>query len=229
MTQDGLAAKRESLEDLEKHEREARRLADALSSGGRADPSASAPNPGEDDEDEREDQSPPLSASLPAHPGPSPVRRRAPGMGLLSALSYTLHGMIDADPEAARRNSITKTRETIGHLEDALHLSAQDLKYSSSTIQADLDRFQRQKVADIREMCIEMARTHRDWCQKVRLSCSCSSLYWLMVGHCRTWRHGKRRRRRLTQFPTTLTACPKQTHPKGQAQDPVQDGTRLRL
>ena len=53
-------------------------------------------------------------------------------------------------------------------LEDALHASAQDLKYASSTIQADLDRFQRQKVADIREMSISMARIHRDWCKKVR-------------------------------------------------------------
>lgn len=52
-------------------------------------------------------------------------------------------------------------------LEDALHLAAQDLKYSSSTIQADLDRFQRQKVADIREMAISMAKSHRDWCKKV--------------------------------------------------------------
>ena len=52
-------------------------------------------------------------------------------------------------------------------LEDALHASAQDLKYASSTIQADLDRFQRQKVADLREMCINMARSHRDWCKNV--------------------------------------------------------------
>ncbi|KAF7356849.1 Sorting nexin-41 [Mycena venus] len=87
-------------------------------------------------------------------------------MGLLNAISYTLHGMMDVDPETARRNGITKARESISQLEDALHLSAQDLKYSSSTIQADLDRFQRQKVADLREMAISMARTHRDWCKK---------------------------------------------------------------
>src|ERR1700733_8697213 len=54
-------------------------------------------------------------------------------------------------------------------LEDALQLSVQDLKYSNSTIQADLDRFQRQKVADMREMAISMARSHRDWCKKVLL------------------------------------------------------------
>src|SRR5258708_6389959 len=52
-------------------------------------------------------------------------------------------------------------------LEDAQHLAAQDLKYASSTIQADLDRFQRQKVADLREMCIGMARIHLDWCKAV--------------------------------------------------------------
>ncbi|TFY78065.1 hypothetical protein EWM64_g5944, partial [Hericium alpestre] len=115
---------------------------------------------------EREDETDPSSAYLPPHPGPSPIKRRAPGMGLLSALSYTLHGMMDADPETARRNGISKTKESISQLEDALHLSAQDLKYASSTIQADLDRFQRQKVADLREMAISMARTHRDWCQK---------------------------------------------------------------
>jgi len=104
-------------------------------------------------------------------------------MGFLSALGYTLSGMIDSDPESARRNAISRNRETTSHvgprqqhklglltrhlqLEDAIHLSAQDLKYSSSTIQADLDRFQRQKVADVREMCINMARTHREWAKK---------------------------------------------------------------
>jgi hypothetical protein len=58
-------------------------------------------------------------------------------------------------------------RRVVLQLEDALHLSAQDLKYASSTIQADLDRFQRQKVADLREMAISMARSQRDWCKKV--------------------------------------------------------------
>ncbi|KAG6919002.1 hypothetical protein DXG01_010241 [Tephrocybe rancida] len=176
MTQDGLENKREQLEDLEKSEREARRLEEALGRG-RANGGQAVHSPAEDEEGQeggddadattREDATSP-SSSLPPHPGPNPARRRAkaPGMGLLNALSYTLHGMMDVDPESARRNSITKTRENISQLEDALHLSAQDLKYSSSTIQADLDRFQRQKVADMREMAIAMARSHRDWCKK---------------------------------------------------------------
>jgi hypothetical protein len=171
MTQDALDARRESLEDLEKHEREARRLDDALARARIGPGSEPAPEPdagladtdADDDEAQRQ-----LAATVPPHPGPSPVRRRLPGAGLLGALSYTLHGMLDADPAAARRAAISRTREGIAQLEDAQLLAAQDLKYASSTIQADLDRFQRQKVADLREMCIAMARAHKAWCEQVR-------------------------------------------------------------
>ncbi|KAI0641852.1 hypothetical protein C8Q79DRAFT_986036 [Trametes meyenii] len=175
MTQEGLEARREQLGELEKSEREARRLEEALNQGRTSTirASTSERTSAEGDAEGEEAQSEPglshrqeESVYLPPHPGPNPVKRRAPGMGLLSALSYTLHGMMDVDPETARRNSITKNKETISQLEDALHLAAQDLKYSSSTIQADLDRFQRQKVADLREMAISMARSHRDWCKK---------------------------------------------------------------
>ncbi|KAJ4492634.1 hypothetical protein C8J55DRAFT_555606 [Lentinula edodes] len=165
MTQDALEAKREQLEELEKSEHEARRLEAAL--GGRS--TVSLPSSPDQEPTEEESNIQTHSASyVPPHPGPNPARRnvRAPGMGFLNALSYTLHGMMDVDPETARRNGISKTKETISQLEDALHLAAQDLKYSSSTIQADLDRFQRQKVADIREMAIGMAQSHRDWCKK---------------------------------------------------------------
>ncbi|KAF8159797.1 hypothetical protein B0H34DRAFT_782409 [Crassisporium funariophilum] len=172
MTQDALENKREQLEDLEKSEREARRLEEALGRGrvnGPSSPVTISTSPSaEADTDDTPEPVTPNSAYLPPHPGPNPARRRTktPGMGLLNALSYTLHGMMDVDPETARRNGISKTRENISQLEDALHLAAQDLKYSSSTIQADLDRFQRQKVADLREMSISMARSHRDWCKK---------------------------------------------------------------
>jgi len=183
MTQDALESRRESLTELEKSEREEKRLEEALERGRTRSLAASAPaslstsptspvppddidtNTDQGGEEHEEDESP-GSVFLPPHPGPSPVKRRAPGMGLLSALSYTIQGMMDTDPESARRSGISKTRETISQLEDALHLSAQDLKYASSTIQADLDRFQRQKVADLREMAISMARSHREWCKK---------------------------------------------------------------
>lgn len=121
MTQDALVAKREQLEELEKSEREARRLEEALGKG-RVQRSSSLPGrasseDGERDRDgtEEEEQEHPTQQSLPSlppHPGPSSSRRRAPGMGLLSALSYTFSGMIDADPESARRNAISRNKET---------------------------------------------------------------------------------------------------------------------
>ncbi|KAG6335803.1 hypothetical protein ID866_3281 [Astraeus odoratus] len=150
MTQDSLENKRELLEDYEKSEREAKRIEEALARGR-----VNGISPHPEGQEENEGPEEPGSAYLPPHPGPNPYRRRAPGMAFLNALSYTLHGMMDVDPETARRNGISKTRENISQLEDALHLAAQDLKYSSSTIQADLDRFQRQKVADLREMTIK--------------------------------------------------------------------------
>ncbi|KAF8757788.1 PhoX homologous domain, present in p47phox and p40phox [Rhizoctonia solani] len=91
-------------------------------------------------------------ATLPApSSGPSTSRATSPmhkrggsgPKGFLNALSHSFQGIMD--------------------LEDALFAATQDLKYASSTIQADLDRFQRQKVADIRDMCIAMAIAHRDW------------------------------------------------------------------
>lgn len=139
MTQEGLETKRDSLEDMEKSEAEARRLDDALSRGRltRSEPSSTQvhnPPVGEgvvgEDPVEGEDGSiipPSVAAShpasrgpsyLPPHPGPNPGRRRSrpPGSGFLSALSYTLQGMIDVDPETARRNGITKTRESISQV-----------------------------------------------------------------------------------------------------------------
>ena len=92
-------------------------------------------------------------------------------------------------------------------LEDALHLTAQDLKYSSSTIQADLDRFQRQKVADVREMTINMARSHRDWCKKVgpysfEIRCRNLKSYF-----SRILRRGRLRRKKLRRFLNIPIPC----------------------
>lgn len=134
MTQDALVNKREYLEELEKSEHEARRLGEALARGRLSVPS-NQPNQqqnpltsssqeivGEETPDDEpvveHNQANSWPAALPAHPGPNPARRKmkTPGMGLLNALSYTFHGMMDVDPETARRNSITKTRETISQV-----------------------------------------------------------------------------------------------------------------
>lgn len=131
MTQDGLASKREQLEDLEKSEREARRLEEALGRGrvhhnrplqnsieGETEVHHGEIGAGAETDGQDEGEASSSSTYLPPHPGPNPARRRTrpPGMGLLDALSYTLHGMMDVDPETARRNGITKTRETISQV-----------------------------------------------------------------------------------------------------------------
>lgn len=131
MTQDALVNKREYLEELEKSEHEAKRLEEALARG-RSTISSSQPSQQQNSSspeivgEETEGNEPVVEHSqakswptaLPAHPGPNPARRktRTPGMGFLNALSYTLHGMMDVDPETARRNSITRTRETISQV-----------------------------------------------------------------------------------------------------------------
>jgi hypothetical protein len=121
MTQEGLESKRETLDELERSETEARRLEAALGRG-RANGIRSPSQEGDHMNEERQGAGGEVpegpSSHLPPHPGPNPVRRRtkAPGMGLLSALSYTLHGMMDVDPETARRNGITKTRESISQV-----------------------------------------------------------------------------------------------------------------
>lgn len=141
MTQDGLESKRERLEDLEKSEREARRLEEALGRGRASSVRPPAPaqtstegtQGGEDDSSavEVNGEESPQEPYLPPHPGPNPSRRKAstPGMGLLNALSYTLHGMMDVDPETARRNGISKTRETISSVSFSPTLNLSILKY----------------------------------------------------------------------------------------------------
>ncbi|KAL0580602.1 Sorting nexin, cytoplasm-to-vacuole targeting pathway/endosomal sorting [Marasmius crinis-equi] len=208
MTQDALETKREQQEELEKSEREAQRLEEALGRRGLSSstPAADQNEEGEnDDNNEGQSHSVPTSSVVPPHPGPNPARRRtrAPGMGFLNALSYTLHGMMDVDPETARRNGISKTREQISQLEDALHLVQQDLRYSSTTIQADLDRFQRQKVADIREMAISMARSHRDWCKK----------------NLEAWEEAKKEIENIPEHPNKLPAPPQDSGPSNARRD----------
>jgi len=107
MTKTALENKREVMEDLERSEAEAQRLQNALSG------SSVAEQPGVS----RRGASL-LSGEPTVVPTQSsystPMRRKAStGGGLLSALSYSIQGMMDVDPEAARRNSMSKTKESI--------------------------------------------------------------------------------------------------------------------
>ncbi|KAG8851515.1 Sorting nexin, cytoplasm-to-vacuole targeting pathway/endosomal sorting [Tulasnella sp. 330] len=215
MTQDTLGVKKAQLEEFEKSEAEAKRLEEALSSSRRL-PRTSESEDGSGTSPTSEDgpgtssfasgtrggasRSRPLRSASAEAP-----RTRRTSYGFLTALSYSLQGMMDVDPETSRRNNISKTRDSIGQLEDALHASAQDLKYASSTIQADLDRFQRMKVADTREMTIAMAQIHRDWCKQ----------------NMDVWLEAKKEIDKIEPHPNRPSAVPATSSPEGVGQKPL--------
>ncbi|GAA5834634.1 hypothetical protein JCM3766R1_003627 [Sporobolomyces carnicolor] len=172
-----LESKRSTLEELERSELEAQRLAKALervrvvSDDGTSSESALSPA------SSSRGGSPPTTAAdqqqqhqpLPPLPPPTNASGRKSGGGgggLLSALSHSVKGLVDSDPEASRRNTISKTREQINQLDGAIKALTTDLRWASTTIQADLDRFQRQKVGDLREMCLDFSTFHREWAEK---------------------------------------------------------------
>ena len=120
ITQDTLESKRVSWEDLERTEREASRLEEALGRGRATAPSeanGSVNNSALPDQQTESEVGTSEARFTPPYPatGPPP-RRSGSGMGLLNALSYTIHGMMDTDPESARRNGISKTRENISQV-----------------------------------------------------------------------------------------------------------------
>jgi len=182
LVQEALETQKDKLDLLEAAEKESRRLEDALDRGNRTTESMSAEQMQEEREQDRERE-------RERQERVERAQKRANSFGLLSAVKHSLSGMMDVDPEATRRANIAKTRDNISQvscvaflkcqanvqLEDSLQASEQDLKYASMTLQADLDRFQRQKVADLRTMTIQLSKVHRDWCQQVSTCPSCKT------------------------------------------------------
>ena len=174
MTRDTLEAKKATLEDLERSEMEARRLDQALSRAlsppSRASEQTNT-NPGQPGESSEANNAQSQPSNL-ANPLSSSQLRKSPSgsggnsrFGFLSALGTTFNGIVDNDPETTRRNNIGKTRDTINQLEGSIQSITQDLRYANQMIQADLDRFQRQKVGDFREMGLNFSKFHIDWCR----------------------------------------------------------------
>ncbi|KAG0227975.1 hypothetical protein B0O80DRAFT_414154 [Mortierella sp. GBAus27b] len=132
------------------------------------------PESTEDHEDPQNPASPYARLPTPQNPyahmhssTPTPSKRRSTRLNFsLSSLSHTFHGLMDVDPEATRRSNIGKTRDAIVQLEEQLETSSGDLGNISKAIQGDLDRFQRQKIKDIREVLLAYAKLHLAWCQK---------------------------------------------------------------
>lgn len=174
MTRDTLEAKKATLEELERSELEARRLDQALSRA-LSPPSRPSDTSGDttgqiaESSEANNGLSPPSSANMLSS---SQLRKSTSTgggnsrFGFLSALGTTFNGMVDNDPETTRRNNIGKTRDAINQLEGSIQAITQDLRYANQMIQADLDRFQRQKVGDFREMGLSFSKFHIDWCRQ---------------------------------------------------------------
>jgi hypothetical protein len=81
----------------------------------------------------------------------STVRQAAGIMGKINSL-------IDKDPEQTRRNNLVKLKEQVIDLEKSIIQKQQDIQLANSEIQAELDRFQIQKIRDFRQFWIDYAR-----------------------------------------------------------------------
>ncbi|KAJ1994249.1 Sorting nexin, cytoplasm-to-vacuole targeting pathway/endosomal sorting [Coemansia spiralis] len=91
---------------------------------------------------------------------------KAIGDGIMNRLTYALNGIMDVDPEQVRRNQIGRASDKINVLEEQLEMLNNDLVLINTSTQDNLDRFQKQKVRDIKGALVSMARMHLEWAEK---------------------------------------------------------------
>lgn len=178
MIENSLNSKKENLDSLLRMENEARRLEEAMTRERTIGSNAINVDEMNDDQQQQQQQQPPEENpyALPANYNNNrpPVRSSSNGwaggpMKVISAVGHTLQNIIDVNPEATRRNQIGMSKDAMGVLQEALDITRTDLTAISSELQADLDRFQTEKIQDMRDMLIAYAKIHIRYCQKVSL------------------------------------------------------------
>ncbi|KAI7862748.1 hypothetical protein BDF14DRAFT_1851175 [Spinellus fusiger] len=168
LIESSLEHKKETLEGLLEIEREASRLHEAMTTErtigsnahdiGQINPSPSPPH-----EESLED----LYAHSDYRTTPTRQNRGWSGpVQMINAVGHTLQGLIDVDPASTRHNQIGKTKDSMEVLQRALEITRKDLSGVSVEVQADLDRFQREKIRDLRDMLIAYAKVHISYCQE---------------------------------------------------------------
>ncbi|KAI9318017.1 hypothetical protein BX666DRAFT_1856028 [Dichotomocladium elegans] len=160
MIEDMLQSKMETLDMLQDMESEARRLEHALSGNDASTNEV-------DDSQQSVDNDDPFARNVDhrSHPRRAAKTWSRP-MRMVNAVGHSLQGMIDVDPEATRRNQIGKTKDAMEVLQEALDIARKDLAGASSELQEELDRFQKEKIRDLRDMLIAYAKIHIRYCQK---------------------------------------------------------------
>ncbi|KAJ2777824.1 Sorting nexin, cytoplasm-to-vacuole targeting pathway/endosomal sorting [Coemansia javaensis] len=91
---------------------------------------------------------------------------RALGDGIMNRLTYALNGMMDVDPEQMRHNQIGRASDRISVLEEQLEMLSNDMALINTSTQDNLDRFQKQKVREVKGVLVAMARMHLEWAEK---------------------------------------------------------------
>lgn len=189
MTTDDLDKKRALLQQLEQSEQEARRIELYLSGNQQGSPapkrSASLKDAsgqhrrdaGQDDTESIDSDFPPThgdqsvtpsaSQGLPERSASVPSHRKLPSGNsitnkIFGPIRHAVQGVVDVDPERTRRDTIGKTRETIGQLEQAQVASERDVKEASASILKDLKRFQRDKEDDLRRYMVSREHVNND-------------------------------------------------------------------
>ncbi|KAF7721454.1 Sorting nexin, cytoplasm-to-vacuole targeting pathway/endosomal sorting [Apophysomyces ossiformis] len=94
-----------------------------------------------------------------------PARWGGP-VNLISFIGHTLQNIVDVDPAATRRSQISKSTDAVGVLQEALHVTRKDLAEISVGLQAELNRYERERIQDVRDTLIAYAKTHIRYCQK---------------------------------------------------------------
>ncbi|KAL6832639.1 hypothetical protein V8C40DRAFT_235511 [Trichoderma camerunense] len=193
MTTDELNKKRALLDQLERSEAEARRIEQYLSNSQQISPppkrSASMREPptqhrrdgSQEDTESIDSDFPPTHGDFPSVPpsasqglperSASNTHRKMPSTNsitnkIFGPIRHAVQGVVDVDPERTRRDTIGKTRESIGQLEQAQVASERDVKEASASVLEDLKRFQKDKEDDLRRYMLAYARSQIEWARK---------------------------------------------------------------
>ncbi|KAI5465782.1 sorting nexin-41 [Mariannaea sp. PMI_226] len=190
LTAEELQKKRALLDQLERSEAEARRIENYLSSSQQISPprrSTSAREPthhkrdGSEDTESIDSDFPPTHGDFPSttpsasqglpERSSSVTHRKLPSGNsitnkIFGPIRHAVQGVVDVDPERTRRDTIGKTRESIGQLELAQVASEKDVRDASASVLKDLKRFQKDKEEDLRRYMLAYAQSQIEWARK---------------------------------------------------------------
>ncbi|CAH0049339.1 unnamed protein product [Clonostachys solani] len=191
LTTDELNKKRALLDQLERSEAEARRIDQYLSSSQQISPppkrstslKESAPghrrDGSQEDTESIDSDFPPTHGESAAPSASQGVPERSTSVGhrkipsgnsftnkIFGPIRHAVQGVVDHDPERTRRDTIGKTRESIGQLEQAQVVSEADVKVASASVLGDLKRFQNEKEEDLRRYMLAYAKSQIEWAKK---------------------------------------------------------------